>query len=310
MARYLVTGGCGFIGSHLVDSLVADGHDVIVLDNLSTGRIENVAAGAEIVIGDIEDATLVSRCLTDTDGCFHLAAVASVQQSVESWLETHRSNLTGTIAVLNAARGRDDKASLPIILASSAAVYGACEEIPLRETANTVPLTPYGADKLGCELHGRVAAHMFGVPVTALRFFNVYGPRQNPNSPYSGVISIFCSRILMNQPIVIHGDGLQCRDFVYVADVVRFMRRAMLQCRRAEFNVFNVCTGRRVTLLDLVDVLGELCANSVKIQHDRPRVGDIRESVGDPNNAAAVLDLVARTSLHDGLQSLLHYLDR
>jgi UDP-glucose 4-epimerase len=307
LANYLVTGGCGFIGSHLVESLVEDGHRVRVLDNLSTGKRENLPSDIELVVGDVADENLVSFCMIDMDGCFHLAAVASVQRSVEYWLDAHRTNLTGAIAVLDASRPREGRAPRPVVLASSAAVFGANSTLPLRETSATAPLSAYGADKLGCELHGRVAASAFGIPVTALRFFNVYGPRQDPKSPYSGVISVFSERISSELPVTIFGDGQQSRDFVYVGDVVRLLRAAMKKPQPL-FRVFNVCTGRATTLLELVDTLAALRGVTAKIEFRSPRVGDIRQSLGDPAAAAAELDVAPEVELREGLARTLAYI--
>jgi UDP-glucose 4-epimerase len=241
------------------------------------------------------------------DGCFHLAAVASVQRSVEAWLDTHRTNLTGAIAVLDASRPREGHAARPVVLASSAAVFGANAAVPLIETAAAVPVSAYGADKLGCELHGGVAASAFGIPVTALRFFNVYGPRQDPKSPYSGVISIFSERISSGLPVTIFGDGLQSRDFVYVGDVVRFLRAAM-EKPQPRFRVFNVCTGRATTLLKLVDTLAVINGVTAKIEFSSPRIGDIRQSLGDPAAAAAELGVAPDVELREGLARTLAHI--
>ncbi|MGH7152360.1 MAG: NAD-dependent epimerase/dehydratase family protein, partial [Acetobacteraceae bacterium] len=186
MATWLVTGGAGFIGSHLCDALLRRGDAVRVLDDLSTGKRENLPAGAELMIGDIADPAAVERALAGVDGCFHLAAIASVARGIDDWLGTHCTNLTGTITVFDAVR----RHPVPVIYASSAAVYGDCPAQPLTERAPTAPLSAYGADKLGCELHARVARQVHGITTVGLRFFNVYGPRQDPDSPYSGVISI------------------------------------------------------------------------------------------------------------------------
>ena len=227
MAFWLVTGGCGFIGSHLVDALLARGDKVRVLDDLSTGRRSNLPGGVEVMVGDVADASAVARAMAGVDGCFHLAAVASVQRGNEDWLGTHRVNLTGTIAVFDAARTCNRKGPVPVVYASSAAVYGDNPDMPLSESAATAPLSAYGADKLGCELHGRVAWQVHKVPSTGFRFFNVYGPRQDPKSPYSGVIAIFADKVAENREITVNGDGGQVRDFVYVADVVRHLVAAM-----------------------------------------------------------------------------------
>ena len=192
MATYLVTGGCGFIGSHLCSALRGAGHRVRVLDDLSTGVAANLAPGADLVRGDVADAGLVRRAMDGAAGCFHLAAIASVERGTRDWLGTHRVNLSGAVAVLEAAARLG---GVPVVYASSAAVYGDCEALPLAEDAPTRPLSAYGADKLGCEQHARVAGVVHGVPTLGLRFFNVFGPRQDPGSPYSGVISIFCERL-------------------------------------------------------------------------------------------------------------------
>src|SRR6185437_16521969 len=195
MALYLVTGGAGFIGSHLTDALLKRGDQVRVLDNLSTGKWENLDSKATLIVGDIADAGTVARAMDGVDGCFHLAAVASVELGNRDWLGTHRANLTGAITIFDAARRARPDRTVPVVYASSAAVYGDNPNLPLAETAQTRPMSAYGADKLGCELHGRVAAHVHGVRTVGCRFFNVYGPRQDPGSPYSGVISIFFNRI-------------------------------------------------------------------------------------------------------------------
>ncbi|MBT6119213.1 MAG: NAD-dependent epimerase/dehydratase family protein [Rhodospirillaceae bacterium] len=312
MANYLVTGGCGFIGSHLADSLIADGHGVRIIDDLSTGKRANAPEGAEVIVNTIVDGAAVARALDGMDGCFHLAAVASVQKGVEDWAGTHRVNLEGTIHVFDGARGRDGGAVRPVVYASSAAVYGDNPAMPLTEESAARPISAYGADKLGCEQHGLVAAHVHGVPNTGLRFFNVYGPRQDPRSPYSGVISIFADRIGRGDGVTIFGDGGQTRDFVYVGDVVRCLRAAMAaheSAGAAKAAVYNVCTGRETTVTGLAETLGTLCGREVDIAHDDARTGDIRESLGDGAKASAELGFRAETTLADGLAETLRSLD-
>ena len=206
MANYLVTGGCGFIGSHLVDALCRQGHRVRILDDLSSGTLTYKPASVEFVRADVSEQGSVQDAMQGVDGCFHLAAVASVIRTSLDWLGTHRTNLSGTIAVFDAARRTNPARPVPVVFASSAAVYGDNTDAPLAENAAGRPLSAYGADKLGCELHGFVAGHVHGIPTCALRFFNVYGPRQDPSSPYSGVISIFCERLSTGKSITIHGD--------------------------------------------------------------------------------------------------------
>jgi len=302
MANYLVTGGCGFIGSHLVDSLLEEGHRVRVVDDLSTGKLTNVPRQCEVTVGDVADTEVVSTCMRDMDGCFHLAAIASVQQSNEQWVRTHQVNLTGTVNVFDAAR----KNKTPVVYASSAAVYGDNADMPLKESSALRPLVAYGADKLGSELHARVASLVHGVPTTGMRFFNVYGPRQNPGSPYSGVISIFVDRILTEQTLAIYGDGEQTRDFIYVSDVVRFLRVAMNNISHIP-NVFNVCTGDTVTINKLAKTVMSTATQQVPIVHLSTRKGDIRVSVGDPGYAKQMLGVTAEQPLTRGLQLLIEH---
>jgi UDP-glucose 4-epimerase len=305
MPLYLVTGGAGFIGSHLVDALLARGDSVRVLDDLSTGRRENLPSAAELIVGDVADAAAVAVAMKDVDGCFHLAAIASVQLGNSDWLGTHRANLTGAITIFDAARRAKPDRTVPVVYASSAAVYGDSTELPLAETAATRPLSAYGADKLGCELHGRVASLVHGVRTVGCRFFNVYGPRQDPGSPYSGVISIFFKRIGTGQGITVFGDGGQTRDFIYVADVVRALLSAMSQAplsqERGEPSVFNVCTGRTTTLLELAAAVGRVFGRTPDIAFAPGRVGDIRASLGNPGAARAALGFEANILLEDGL---------
>ena len=302
MANYLVTGGCGFIGSHLVERLLKAGHGVRILDNLSTGKRTNVPASCDVVVGDVADESAVNSAMEGMDGCFHLAAVASVQKSVEQWVETHRSNLTGTINVFNAAR----HTRMPVVYASSAAVYGDNADMPLNEHATLRPLTAYGADKLGSELHGRVAAVVHGVPNTGLRFFNVYGPRQDPSSPYSGVISIFSERIMRGERITIYGDGEQARDFIYVLDVVNFLVTAMDNVGSTA-QVFNVCTGKATTIKQLTRILMSIRGERVPVERQATRKGDIRVSIGDPSYGMQQLGLKIEYALLDGLRELVKY---
>ncbi|MCP3870945.1 MAG: NAD-dependent epimerase/dehydratase family protein [Gammaproteobacteria bacterium] len=302
MANYLITGGCGFIGSHLAESLLNDGHTVRVLDDLSTGKRENLPPQCRLIVGDVADSAMVRSCMEGMDGCFHLAAVASVQESNENWIGSHRVNLTGSISVFDAARLN----KTPVVYASSAAVYGDNADMPLKECSDVSPLTAYGADKLGSELHARVASLVHGVPTVGLRFFNVYGPRQNPSSPYSGVISIFVDRILRGEFLVVFGDGEQTRDFVYVGDVVRFMQTAMSRTERTPA-VFNVCTGMFVSISQLAKTVMSITGKQVSLTRQLSRKGDIRVSVGDPSHAKRQLGVTAERSLVDGLRTLIEY---
>jgi UDP-glucose 4-epimerase len=309
---YLVTGGAGFIGSHLADALLRQGHAVRVLDDLSTGRRENLDPRCELLLGDVADPAAVRRAMEGTAGCFHLAAIASVARSNEDWVGTHRANATGTVAVLDAARSAGPGGRpVPVVYASSAAVYGDQGEGPIREDGAPLrPRTAYGADKLASELHARVAAEVHGVPTLGFRFFNVYGPRQDPSSPYSGVISLFAGRLAAGQAISVHGDGRQTRDFVFVADVVEHLLAGMALLRRdaaaPQAHVLNVCTGRATAILDLAGLLGEALGQGSRpaMSFGAARAGDIRASLGDPVAATAALGCTAATPLEAGLAAL------
>jgi UDP-glucose 4-epimerase len=304
LPNYLLTGGCGFIGSHLAAALLARGDRVRVLDDLSTGHRANLAPGAELVVGDVADPASVCRAMDGVDGCFHLAAIASVERGVQDWLGTHRVNLSGTVAVLDAARAAG---KVPVVYASSAAVYGDQATLPITETAATRPLSAYGADKLGCEQHALVAGQVHGVPTMGLRFFNVYGPRQDPKSPYSGVISIFCDRLAAGQVVGIHGDGGQTRDFIAVADVVAGLLAAM---RAADVSapVANLCTGQATSIRTLARVIADLCGAPDAPAFHPPRAGEIRHSLGDATRARALLGLGTPIGLRDGLAEVVAWL--
>jgi UDP-glucose 4-epimerase len=304
MALYLVTGGCGFIGSHLTDALIGQGHSVRILDDLSTGRIENKHAAAELIKGDVADADLVVKAMRDVDGCFHLAAVASVERGNNDWNGTHRTNLSGSITVFEAARRVRPGKPIPVVYASSAAVYGDNPDAPFNESSATHPLSAYGADKLGSEQHGFVAWHVHGVPTRGLRLFNVYGPRQDPASPYSGVISIFCDRLRTGRGIVIFGDGMQSRDFVFVGDVMRALLAAMKHAT-SDAMVFNVCTGAQSTIRGMAISIADTLGITPDIYFAPARKGDIRLSYGDPSRARATLGFEACTGLAEGLMKTL-----
>lgn len=308
MATWLVTGGCGFIGSHLVEALLARGDRVRVLDDLSSGRRENLPRGADLRIGDVTDGTIVADALEGVDGCFHLAAVASVERCSEDWLGTHRVNLTGTVTVFDRARRRAGNPPLPVVYASSAAVYGDNDQLPLSENAQTQPLSAYGADKLACELHAQVAWSVHGVPNIGLRFFNVYGPRQDPSSPYSGVIAIFADRIAHGRDIEIFGDGQQTRDFIFVTDVVTHLLAAMANLRSGA-RVLNVCTGHGTSILQLAHTIAEVTGRRVGIRHSPARRSDIRVSVGDPAAARMAFALEARIGIAEGLGRTLDFIE-
>ena len=306
MARYLVTGGAGFIGSHLVDVLIADGHVVRVLDDLSSGRIENLPAGVELVTADVTEQSAVRRAISDVDGCFHLAAIASVERCRREWLHSHKVNLAGTITVFEEACRAQNALGrpLPVVYASSAAVYGNTSETPIPEGARKRPVSAYGVDKLGCEYHAAVASRVHKLNSVGLRFFNVYGPRQDPDSPYSGVISVFCQRVLRGAPLEIHGDGHQVRDFVYVRDAVNALRLA-IDAATLTPQIYNVCTGVETKICQLGTVIGQMQGVHLSKRYAPKRAGDLRVSMGDPRKAREMLKFTAVTSLQQGLEQTI-----
>ncbi|MBF0187555.1 MAG: NAD-dependent epimerase/dehydratase family protein [Magnetococcales bacterium] len=307
MKRYLITGGCGFIGSHISDALLARGDQVRILDDFSTGHRSNVSSECEIIEGCITDHPTVCRVMEGVDGCFHMAAVSSVQRSVEDWPGTHTINQSGTINLFDAARNHGRTPRIPVVYASSAAIYGNNPNTPLTEKAERLPLTAYGADKLGSELHAHVAGTVHGVPTLGCRFFNVFGPRQDPNSPYSGVISIFLKRIQAGESITIFGDGSQIRDFIHVSDVVRALLAAMERAT-PEGGAVNVCTGNGISILELAHTLFQVLGTTTEIVHGPPRTGDIHTSIGNPEGFSNRLGLQAKVSLSAGLEQTLTFL--
>lgn len=295
----LLTGGCGFIGSHVADRLVADGHAVTVLDDLSSGRKANLNPKAKLVKGDVADEKKVRRLVANADAVIHLAAIASVQVCTNDWLRAHRTNLTGTVTILDAAR----KNKTPVIYASSAAVYGDNPELPLSERSATKPFSAYGLDKLSCEHNAAIAWQYHGVPSVGLRFFNVYGPRQDALSPYSGVISKFAANAKDERPLIIFGDGEQTRDFIYVGDIVELIVAALPHKEGAA--VYNGCTGQATSLKQLAAAIGDTLGRTLTLYHEPARAGDIRHSLGDAKLATSDLRFQAKTSLRDGLKKLM-----
>ncbi|MBV6459822.1 MAG: UDP-glucose 4-epimerase [Fimbriimonadaceae bacterium] len=299
MAKYLVTGGAGFIGSHLTDRLVADGHDVVVVDDLSSGYRENlrqVDGKVQFVKGSIEDAALLAENARGCAGLFHLAAVVSVQDSIHDPIRAERVNALSTLHVLEAAR----QAGAAVVLSSSAAVYGDDPALPKTEGMPTEPISPYGEQKLHGERLLAIYGRLHGLRGTALRYFNVYGPRQDPKSPYSGVISIFIDRCRRGDGITIFGDGEQTRDFVYVADVVAANLAAM-NAATADAKSYNIGTGRSVSLNHLVEAVQSALGSSVAVSYGEARTGDIRFSSASVERAQLELGWQAAVRLDQGL---------
>ena len=302
----LVTGGAGFIGSNLVDALLARGHSVRVLDNLSMGKLANLPVDnprLTFIEGDVADAQLVSRAVAGCGAVVHLAAVASVQASVDDPVSTHRSKFIGTLNVCEAMREHGVRR---VVFASSAAVYGNNGEgQAIDENTPKVPLTPYAADKLASEHYLEFYGRQHGLEPAIFRFFNVFGPRQDPSSPYSGVISIFTQRAQQGLPISVFGDGEQTRDFFYIADLLELLLQA-LDAEQVTQGAVNVGWNEAVSLKQLLAQIGELLGGLPTVTHLDPRPGDIRHSRADNGRLAAQYQLPTQTTLRDGLAALLN----
>lgn len=303
----LVTGGAGFIGSHLVEALTASGHPVRVLDDFSSGRLENLASidpAPEIISGSLTDARLVAEAMRGIRWVFHLGALASVARSVESPLLCHEVCVNGTLNVLEAAR---QEGSERVVYAASASCYGRSSQPEGQdEESPLTALSPYAAAKLAGEFYLQAYANTFHLPTVRLRLFNVYGPRQPADSPYSGVIAIFCRKLLAGETPTIHGDGLQTRDFVYVQDVVSAMILAA-QAPHVAGRVYNIGTGQSLTLLELVRHINQILGSAMVPQHGPARLGDVRHSRARIDRARRELGYQPRVPLQEGLRHTLDW---
>ncbi len=304
-APILVTGGAGFIGSHLVDALLAKGYAVRVLDDLSTGQRANLPLAnprIELIEGDVADAALVARAMQGCQAVAHLAAVASVQASVDDPVRTHQSNFIGTLNVCEAMRQAGVRR---VLFASSAAVYGNNGEgESIDEDTPKAPLTPYASDKLASEYYLDFYRREHGLEPAIFRFFNIFGPRQDPSSPYSGVISIFCERALQGLPITVFGDGEQTRDFVYVEDLVDLLIQA-IETPQLEVGAVNVGLNQATTLLQMLDALKAVLGSLPPVSHAPPRAGDIRHSRANNQRLLQRFSFSRQTPMREGLARLL-----
>jgi nucleoside-diphosphate-sugar epimerase len=297
--RALVTGGAGFIGSHLVDALLDAGADVVAVDDMSTGRVANLSDRAELVEADVADAAAMERVTRGCDLVFHQAAHRSVPRSVDRPLETDRANVGGTLSVLNAARAAGVRR---VVLASSSSVYGGAEQRPTPETAPLLPRSPYAVTKLAGEHYARVYWELYGVETVSLRYFNVYGPRQDAASQYAAVIPIFIDSIVRGEPPEVHGDGRQSRDFTFVSDAVQAnLKAAAAPADACAGQAYNVARGQTATLLDLIDIIADLVGNRVTPRYTSPRHGDVRHSHAAIAAARADLGYAPEVSLRDGV---------
>jgi len=307
-SEILVTGGAGFIGSHIVDRLLDEGFKVRVLDNLSTGEKKNLAQhqnnkSFQFIEGDIRNFDLVKNTVKGVDAVFHEAALVSSTRSVENPLLSNEINVTGTVNLLKACVDAHVKR---FVYASSCAVYGDTETLPNHENLAPKPLSPYAADKLAAEKYAKVFHNVFGLETVSLRYFNVYGPRQK-YGPYSGVISIFINRLLENKPPIICGDGEQTRDFINVKDVVESNMLALSK-RKAVGEVFNISTGEATTINKLTETIQKIMdKTSLKPVHAEPRPVDIKHSYGDITKARRKLQYAPKVQLEKGLSELIKW---
>jgi UDP-glucose 4-epimerase len=299
--RYIVTGGAGFIGSNLAEHLASD-HEVIIIDDLSTGQRENIKPllnhhpRVRFIEGSITDLDLLVETFPGADGIFHQAAIASVPRSVEEPLATNQVNVTGTLNVLWAAKECDVPA---VVAASTSAIYGDDPTFPKRETMRAKPLSPYAVSKLANEYYGKVFSDLYGIRTVFLRYFNVFGPRQDPRSEYAAVIPKFITRLLDGKPPIIYGDGRQTRDFIFVADVVRANILAM---ESDASGVFNIAGGRRISLNDLAATLSAITGIHRQPLYEPPRPGDVRDSLAEISRAREAFGFSPRWTVDAGLR--------
>ena len=307
MDKYLVTGGAGFIGSHVVEALVARGETVRVVDDLSTGKRENLAGvgleTVELIEDDLATPGVANRAVAGVAHVVHIAAIPSVPRSVEDPVKTHRANVDGTLLLLRAARDADVKR---VVFASSSSIYGDAPTLPKHEEMPPNPLSPYALQKLIGEHYLRLFHRLYGLDTVALRFFNVFGPRQDPSSMYSGVISIFTAALSEGRVPTIHGDGEQTRDFTYVSDVANGVLAA---CTAPDVGgqVLNLARGGRTSLNRLFEILRDLIGSEIAPRYGPPREGDVRDSQADITRARKLLGTDSRVSLEEGLRRTVEW---
>jgi UDP-glucose 4-epimerase len=310
--KYLVTGGAGFIGSHLVHTLLQQGDSVRVLDNFSTGKRENLDGLTsqfdrdrfQVLEGDLRDPSQVEEAVRGIEVIFHQGAFVSVPQSMSEPQTCFDVNITGTSRLFDLARAAGVRR---VVVASSAAVYGESQALPLVEETLPQPLSPYAVSKRVGEMYAELFTSSFGLEAVALRYFNVYGPRQRPDSMYAAAVPIFARRLLDGKPVTVFGDGGQTRDLINVQDVVRANLIAS-EHSKAPGKTFNICTGVETRLLDLLDVMYELVPNAPQPEFAGPRAGDIYRSVGSPKKAANEIGFRAEVSLVDGLREAMDWM--
>ena len=305
MASYLVTGGAGFIGSHQAEELVRRGHTVRVADNLATGHRHNLAhlPKVEFLEGDVADMAFAARAVAGMDYVLHQAAIPSVPKSVKDPATSNRANIDGTLNILLAAR---DAGVKRLVFAGSSSEYGDSETLPKREDMPSNPLSPYALQKVAGTEYCRMFTRLYGFETVVIRYFNVFGPRQDPGSPYSGVISLFATALLEGRQPVIYGDGEQTRDFTYVANVVDGVLRAC-EAPKAPGEAINVACGTRISLNQLLRTMNKIVGTDIQAIYKEPRAGDVRDSQADITKARTLLGYTPLVGLEEGLRHTLEW---
>jgi UDP-glucose 4-epimerase len=304
--KYIVTGGTGFIGSHIVENLIQNNHEVVILDNLFSGTLLNIAPflkkdSVTFVQGSITDLPLLAKTFEGADGIFHEGAIASVPRSIANPVATNEANVTGTLNVLVAAR---DCGVRKVLFASSSSVYGNDNTLPKCEDMMPHPLSPYAVSKLTGEYYMNVFSELYGIQTVSLRYFNVFGPRQDPNSEYAAVIPRFITKILNHQSPVIYGNGGQTRDFTYIKDVVQANIRTM---ESDAVGVFNVAYCKRIDLVELASLITEITGITVPLVYEPPRAGDVRDSLADITRAQGVFGYAPEYTVKTGLMETIEW---
>lgn len=305
--RFIITGGAGFIGSHIAEHLVNEGREVIVVDNLSTGDISNIRTFIDkinFIEGDILNLSLLNKTTKEGDYILHLAALPSVTRSVENPYLTNKVNIEGTLNVLMAAR---DKKAKRVVFASSSSIYGDSEALPKAESMCPNPKSPYALSKLAGEYYCKLFYKLYGVETVCLRYFNVFGPRQNPDSQYSAAIPKFINQILNNERPVVFGDGKQTRDFTYVSNVVNANMLALKSGKNSIGETINIACGKRVSLLEIIQIINASLQKNILPLFKEARKGDVKHSLADINKAISSINYQPITSFEQGLKLTLDF---
>lgn len=301
MKHYLIAGGAGFIGSHLTDHLIASGHQVTVIDNFSAGQY--VHPQAKTIKADILDINSIKSYFAGIDGCFNLVGIPSVVVGLDNWFDLHNVNLQGSLNILKLAI---ESGGVPVVYASSCAVYGQASELPLSEDLAVYPISAYGCDKLALEKNAYFCSQAFKLPTMGLRFFNVYGPRQNPMSPYAAVICNFISHLKNNQPVIIYGDGSQTRDFIFVQDIVQGLLHAMATIT-TDAAIVNLSTEVSISIMQLAKLTSQLVGTELNIIHKEPRIFDVQHSLGSTKKMKS-LGFNCTYDLETGLRETIDFM--